>query len=85
MKYNGISAQVDLGFDESKVLDRNQIEALKQSRPDLAADVDFKGTTRVPAAKIAGRTRVPLKVMACGGTEHLRPEGAHVAAGEHDS
>ena len=30
-----------------------QIAAIKRSRPDLAADVNFKGT--------------PVKVMACGG------------------
>ena len=85
VKYNGISAQVDLGFDATKVLDRDQIEALKQSRPDLAADVDFQGTASAPPSKITVTGRVPLKVMSCGGVEHLRPEGADAAAAEHDS
>jgi anaerobic magnesium-protoporphyrin IX monomethyl ester cyclase len=60
VKYNGLSAQVDLGFDETKVLNQAQIAALKQGRPDLDADVNFNGT---PLKK-------PLKVMACGGVDH---------------
>jgi anaerobic magnesium-protoporphyrin IX monomethyl ester cyclase len=35
------------------VLDTQQIAALKRNRPELAADVNFRGT--------------PVKVMACGG------------------
>ena len=60
VKYNGLSAQVDLGFDATKVLNPEQIAALKQARPDLDADIDFNGT---PLKK-------PLKVMACGGVDH---------------
>jgi anaerobic magnesium-protoporphyrin IX monomethyl ester cyclase len=53
VKYKGLSAKIDLGFDESKVLTPEQIAELKRSRPDLSADVNFKGT--------------PIKVLACGG------------------
>ncbi|MDE2305328.1 MAG: magnesium-protoporphyrin IX monomethyl ester anaerobic oxidative cyclase [Gammaproteobacteria bacterium] len=53
LRYKGLSAEVDLGFDQSKVLTRDQIAVLKQRRADLEADVNFRGT--------------PVKVMACGG------------------
>jgi anaerobic magnesium-protoporphyrin IX monomethyl ester cyclase len=60
LKFDGAHARWDLGFDETKVLDAGQIAAIKRSRPDLAADVNFKGT--------------PVKVMACGGGPEARPE-----------
>jgi anaerobic magnesium-protoporphyrin IX monomethyl ester cyclase len=73
LKVSGLSAQVDLGFDETKVLSREQIIREREQRPDLRADVDFKGT---------GRGRQPLqgpaRVMACGGHggDHAaEPEG----------
>ncbi|WP_020503937.1 magnesium-protoporphyrin IX monomethyl ester anaerobic oxidative cyclase [Lamprocystis purpurea] len=53
VKRKGFSTEVDLGFDETKVLTSEQIAELKLSRPDLTADVNFKGT--------------PIKVLACGG------------------
>ena len=53
VKRKGFSTEVDLGFDETKVLTPEQIAELKLSRPDLTADVNFKGT--------------PIKVLACGG------------------
>jgi anaerobic magnesium-protoporphyrin IX monomethyl ester cyclase len=82
VKYNGISAQVDLDFDADKVLNREQIVALREGRPDLRADVDFLGTSGTaarPPGRMSGKNRgmAPLKVMACGGTEqHLHD---HVA------
>ncbi|MFN7780779.1 MAG: magnesium-protoporphyrin IX monomethyl ester anaerobic oxidative cyclase [Betaproteobacteria bacterium] len=64
LKFNGASMQWDLAFDESKVLNREQIAELKRARPDLAADVDFKGRGK--------KVDVPVKVMACGGgTEQM--------------
>jgi anaerobic magnesium-protoporphyrin IX monomethyl ester cyclase len=60
LKFNGAGAHWELGFDETKVLDAGQIAAVKRNRPDLAADVNFKGT--------------PVKVMACGGGPEVRPE-----------
>jgi anaerobic magnesium-protoporphyrin IX monomethyl ester cyclase len=53
LKFNGAGAHWELGFDETKVLDAGQIAAIKRNRPELTADVNFKGT--------------PVKVMACGG------------------
>ncbi len=61
LKVNGMSADVDLGFDESKVLTAQQIQDIKASRPDLAADVDYRGA----------RDRAP--VMACGRPNPVRP------------
>jgi anaerobic magnesium-protoporphyrin IX monomethyl ester cyclase len=58
LKFNGAGAHWELGFDETKVLDAGQIAAIKRSRPELAADVNFKGT--------------PVKVMACGGGAEAR-------------
>ena len=75
LKFNGVNAQWDLGFDESKVLNDEQIAQLKRERPDLEADVDYKvkgkGHGRRPAA-------APVKVMACGGGDQamLEPESA---------
>lgn len=63
LKYNGLTAQVDLGFDESKVLGPAELAALRAARPDLAADVNFSGT--------------PPRVMACAGGEAAHdPPGA---------
>ena len=64
LKFNGMNAEWDLGFDETKVLNAEQIVALKQQRPDLAADVDYRGKGRYPSRRPAG---APAKVMACGG------------------
>jgi len=63
LKVSGLSAQVDLGFDETKVLSRDQIIAQRSARPDLDADIDFVGTP----------LKAPLKVMACGGGERHGP------------
>ena len=61
LKFNGVNAQWDLGFDESKVLNDEQIAQAKRDRPDLAADVSFVARKRV---------HVPIKVMACGSGDH---------------
>lgn len=72
LKYNGLSAQVDLGFDESKVLSREQIAALRE-RTDLDADVDFHGTV---ATRRGMPLNIPVKVMACGGGDEQLPDQA---------
>jgi len=74
LKMNGLSAQVDLGFDETKVLSRDQIAALRADRPDLDADVNFLGTP----------LKTPLKVMACGGGERHGPEAVEPAEAAGD-
>ena len=43
VKYRGLGAEIELGFDESKILTREQIAQLKQERPELSADTDFTG------------------------------------------
>ncbi|CCH64941.1 Mg-protoporphyrin IX monomethyl ester oxidative cyclase (anaerobic) [Richelia intracellularis HM01] len=43
VKYRGLGAKIELGFDESKILTREQIAQLKQERPELSADTDFTG------------------------------------------
>jgi len=58
LKMKGMSAEVDLGFDASKVLTVEEIAQLKRDRPDLAADMNFKGT--------------PVKIVACGAPDELQ-------------
>ncbi|MBO9342391.1 MAG: magnesium-protoporphyrin IX monomethyl ester anaerobic oxidative cyclase [Roseiflexus sp.] len=45
-----LDGSIDLGFDETKVLTREQIAELKQKRPEMSADVDFRGTMTVCGA-----------------------------------
>ncbi|NCA68487.1 MAG: magnesium-protoporphyrin IX monomethyl ester anaerobic oxidative cyclase [Sphingobacteriia bacterium] len=58
LKMKGMTAEVDLGFDASKVLTAEEIAQLKRDRPDLAADMNFKGT--------------PVKIVACGAPDDLQ-------------
>jgi anaerobic magnesium-protoporphyrin IX monomethyl ester cyclase len=46
ISFHGMSTQVDLGFDESKVLSHDQIITLKETRPDLQPDTNFTGTNQ---------------------------------------
>jgi anaerobic magnesium-protoporphyrin IX monomethyl ester cyclase len=39
VKRKGVRLDVDLGFDQTKVLSREEIARLKQQRPDMAADI----------------------------------------------
>lgn len=64
VKMRGMSAEVDLNFDATKVLTREQIVELKRRRPDLGADVDFQGR---PSNSVPKK---PTRVMACGGPGH---------------
>ena len=43
VKYNGLHTEIELGFDESKILTREQITQRKQEHPELMADVNFTG------------------------------------------
>ncbi|MFW5680662.1 MAG: magnesium-protoporphyrin IX monomethyl ester anaerobic oxidative cyclase [Pseudomonadota bacterium] len=61
LKVNGMGADVDLGFDESKVLTSEQIAEIKASRPDLAADIDFKGIEDKGAILACGRPNTPVR------------------------
>ncbi|MBA4445469.1 magnesium-protoporphyrin IX monomethyl ester cyclase, partial [Cylindrospermopsis raciborskii CS-506_C] len=43
VKYKGLSTEIELGFDQSKILTREQIAQRKQEHPELMADVNFTG------------------------------------------
>ncbi|MBD2503529.1 magnesium-protoporphyrin IX monomethyl ester anaerobic oxidative cyclase [Anabaena azotica] len=43
VKYKGLHTEIELGFDESKILTREQIAQRKQEHPELMADVNFTG------------------------------------------
>lgn len=75
VKMRGMSAEVDLDSDATKVLTRAQIVELKRRRPDLAADVDFQGR---PSNSVPKK---PVRVMACGGPgdEERLAEGVSAA------
>ena len=50
LKFRGLSTEVDLGFDQSKILTPSQIGAAK-ARTELAADVNFAGISACGAPK----------------------------------
>jgi anaerobic magnesium-protoporphyrin IX monomethyl ester cyclase len=60
IKRKGLHTEIDFGFDESRILTREQISQLKHQRPDLAADVTFTGTVATSAP-----------VLACGAPNDL--------------
>ncbi len=41
---SGLHADVDLGFDQSRILSSEEIMELKAARPDLKADINYTGT-----------------------------------------
>jgi anaerobic magnesium-protoporphyrin IX monomethyl ester cyclase len=47
LKFTTSGADVDFGFDESKVFTREQLLTIAEARPELAADVDFAGSVPV--------------------------------------
>ncbi|WP_295402014.1 magnesium-protoporphyrin IX monomethyl ester anaerobic oxidative cyclase [uncultured Thiocystis sp.] len=65
LKMNGMSAEVDLGFDASKVLTMDEIAQLKRDRPDLAADMNSRGT--------------PVKLAVCGAPDDLRVDESELS------
>jgi anaerobic magnesium-protoporphyrin IX monomethyl ester cyclase len=79
-----VDGDVDLGFDETKVLSREQIAELKRRRPELGADVDFTGSANagaVPgdtrAARAATRAaRAAARVNAAAGAATMSACGA---------
>jgi len=42
LSMNGMSADVDFGFDKDRVFTRDQLRTMSEARPDLAADVDYQ-------------------------------------------
>lgn len=41
IQQRGLHTEVDLGFDETKILSREELANLKETRPELMADVDY--------------------------------------------
>lgn len=75
LKFNGVTTRVDLGFDETKVLRKDQIAAQKLN---LSADIDYVGTfgrgDGHPDRVLRGDTG---PILACGAPNHLHvPEEA---------
>ena len=71
----GLSAEWELGFDETKVLNPEQIAAQKRT---MNADIDFKGTSAVSSCvspkDLQSRGKVPASlepVSACGAPNDL--------------
>jgi anaerobic magnesium-protoporphyrin IX monomethyl ester cyclase len=76
LKFRGTHAEVDFGFDSSKVLSRDQIADLKREQPGLAADVNFTG----PRAVLVSSS----PVSACAAPAGLPDvEGLAGSAGPH--
>jgi len=44
VKQKGLGMEIELGFDESRILSREEIAKRKQEHPELAADTNFEGT-----------------------------------------
>jgi anaerobic magnesium-protoporphyrin IX monomethyl ester cyclase len=79
LKFNGVNAEWDLGFDESKVLNAGQIAAINAERPDLKADVDYKGKGHGRFQQGRRPMQAPVKVMACGGGDQQVADVAELA------
>lgn len=68
IQQHGLHTKVDLGFDESKVMTREELANLKTTRPEMFADVNYQG-------RQARRATTPAVQLACGAPSHL-PECA---------
>jgi anaerobic magnesium-protoporphyrin IX monomethyl ester cyclase len=66
VRQRGLHTEIDLGFDETKILSREEIIELKARRPDLNADINFVGTT---ASCNSSRD-----ITACGAPNDLQVE-----------
>jgi len=63
IQQHGLHTKVDLGFDESKVMTREELANLKTTRPEMLADVNYQG--RQPR-----RAKTPAVQLACGAPTH---------------
>jgi anaerobic magnesium-protoporphyrin IX monomethyl ester cyclase len=66
LKFRGLSTEVQFGFDETKILTREQIAAQKLSQPELSAAITYNA----PRAK-ASEPAPPAPVSACGAPNDL--------------
>ncbi|MBC9784216.1 magnesium-protoporphyrin IX monomethyl ester anaerobic oxidative cyclase [Heliobacillus mobilis] len=78
VKRKGLSTEVDLGFDESKIVSKEEIAKLKTTRPDLKADMDFGTISACGAPKQVSLNNVSacgapkdLEISACGAPRDL--------------
>jgi anaerobic magnesium-protoporphyrin IX monomethyl ester cyclase len=88
VQQHGLHTEIDLGFDESRILDREELANLRESRPEMFADVSFgerkSGYSREHSeTDYKDDTARPL-----AGNGHSLPEGGkvmpvvHVGEGE---
>ncbi len=74
IKRKGLQAEVDFGFDPSRILTPAQIAQRKQAHPELAADTNFTGSLPTWSPEID-----PNTISACGAPndlpEYTEPEG----------
>jgi anaerobic magnesium-protoporphyrin IX monomethyl ester cyclase len=66
LKFRGNRTDVDFGFDNTKVLSREQITELKAAKPELGADVNFKG-----------RANTTTSLVSACGAPNGQPEHSH--------
>ncbi len=64
----GLRTEVDLGFDEAKVMTRAELADLKTTRPEMMADVDYSG-------RRSSRTKTTTVALACSAPSHLTDHG----------
>jgi anaerobic magnesium-protoporphyrin IX monomethyl ester cyclase len=95
LKFRGNRTDVDFGFDTAKVLSREQIAALKAAKPELSADVNYKGranttTSLVSACGAPGGLPEHDTASVCGAPNDLpelatleQTEGIAGSAGTH--
>ncbi|KAB2953063.1 magnesium-protoporphyrin IX monomethyl ester anaerobic oxidative cyclase [Heliorestis acidaminivorans] len=69
VKRKGLSADVDLGFDKSKVLTKEEIKVLRANRQEVEADVDFKGVSACGAPRDLPDYKE--EISACGAPRDL--------------
>lgn len=64
VQQRGLHTVIDLGFDESRILTREDLATLRETRPEMFADVEYnKRPTR--------RKETPETVSACGAPNDL--------------
>ena len=66
LKFRGLSTEVQFGFDETKILTREQIAEQKLSQPELSAAISYNA----PRAKVP-EPAAPAPVSACGAPNDL--------------
>jgi anaerobic magnesium-protoporphyrin IX monomethyl ester cyclase len=77
VKYKGLNTEIELGFDESKILTREEIAQRKQEHPELMADVNFTGNISACGAPndlpefVESEVKFSSNISACGAPNDL--------------